>query len=237
MLIIIVCVVLSILLALAFVAYYCGCSGCYHNPKPKENQIRIACVGDSITYGMLITGWPKKQYPLVLGNMLGERYCVNNFGCGGRTAMYSGDFPYANEKIYKKSLEFMPHIVILKFGTNETKVNNWKGKAQFKEEYKKLIETYQGLSTNPSIFLCTPATAYYTEGKKAGPEFYNLQVEKVPEAAEAVFELGTELGLSVIDIHTATANHPQWFVDGVHPNGDGAAYIAQTVRQALEQRM
>lgn len=233
MLITIVCVVLSILLVLAFVGYYCGCSGCYRNPKPKGNQIRIACVGDSITYGMLIAGWPKKQYPLVLGKMLGEEYCVNNFGRGGRTAMYSGDFPYENEKIFRKSLAFEPQIVVLKFGTNETKVNNWKGKTQFKEEYKKLIGTYQKLPTNPLLFLCTPATAYCTERGKVGPQFYNMQVEKVSEAAEAVIELGAELGLPVIDVHAATANSPQWFIDGVHPNGAGAACIAKTVFQTL----
>ena len=49
--------------------------------KHKEGQIKVACVGDSITYGSYhIT---KRNYPAVLSKMLGDGYCVNNFGFSG----------------------------------------------------------------------------------------------------------------------------------------------------------
>ena len=48
-------------------------------------------------------------------------------------------------------------------------------------------------------------------------------------------ELAEEMDLRLIDIHTATAGHEEWYdEDGLHPNRKGAAVIAKTVKQALE---
>lgn len=49
--------------------------------KHKEGQIKVACVGDSITYGSYHL--TKRNYPAVLSKMLGDEYCVNNFGFSG----------------------------------------------------------------------------------------------------------------------------------------------------------
>jgi lysophospholipase L1-like esterase len=39
----------------------------------------------------------------------------------------------------------------------------------------------------------------------------------------------------VVDIHAATANHPEFFqFDGVHPNGAGEQLIAQTLYDTLK---
>ncbi len=58
--------------------YFNGMSGMTNTTEAKEGQIRIACVGDSTTYGHGITGWPKNTYPAILQNLLGEGYHVNN---------------------------------------------------------------------------------------------------------------------------------------------------------------
>ena len=40
--------------------------------------------------------------------------------------------------------------------------------------------------------------------------------------------------VNIIDIHSLTEAHPEWFeVDGVHPNNDGAKAIAETVAEAI----
>ena len=39
--------------------------------------------------------------------------------------------------------------------------------------------------------------------------------------------------MPLIDIHALTADHPEWFADGVHPNAEGNAAIAQAVYDAL----
>ncbi|MDM5332947.1 GDSL-type esterase/lipase family protein [Ureibacillus composti] len=199
------------------------------NGKPtslKDIKIKVACVGDSITYGY--------GYPEELQRLLGTAYDVRNFGYSGRTAMSTGDYPYIKEEIYKESLTFSPKIVVIMFGTNDSKVQNWISKEEFKKQYRDLILSYTTLNSSPTVYLNTPATPYYIDGKTSGPMKFNIQKEKVSEVVEGVQELGKELGLEVININQVTKNHPEWFEkDGIHPNPDGAKAIASAVYQGI----
>ena len=65
------------------ILYMNGFSGMQPISEPKEGQIRVACVGDSITYGHGIINWAKDNYPSVLQDLLGDDYCVNNYGVSG----------------------------------------------------------------------------------------------------------------------------------------------------------
>ena len=71
---------------------------------PKDSQIRVACVGDSITYGSGIKGWPNGTYPDILGNMLGDSYIVNNYGYSGRTAQAKADAITKRQKLKQKQM-------------------------------------------------------------------------------------------------------------------------------------
>ena len=42
--------------------YNNGLSGRYANTDPKEGQIKVACIGDSITYGHGVTNWETENY-------------------------------------------------------------------------------------------------------------------------------------------------------------------------------
>ena len=55
------------------------------------SQTRIACVGDSITYGATIRDKSHDSYPAQLGTMLGRKYSVKNFGASGYTLQESCD--------------------------------------------------------------------------------------------------------------------------------------------------
>ena len=56
--------------------------------KQKTQPIRVACVGNSITYGTGIEDRAHDSYPSQLQRMLGERYVVGNFGKPGATLLY-----------------------------------------------------------------------------------------------------------------------------------------------------
>ena len=41
--------------------------------------------------------------------------------------------------------------------------------------------------------------------------------------------------MEIIDIHSLTTAHPEWFAaDGVHPNTEGAKTIAETVANTIK---
>ena len=65
--------------------------------------------------------------------MLGGKWQVRNFGVSGATMLEKGDKPYWSQQAYKDALEFEPHVVVIKLGTNDTKPQNWKFKNWFKK--------------------------------------------------------------------------------------------------------
>jgi len=118
--------------------------------------IRIACVGDSITYGAGIENRDTNSYPAQLQTLLGDTYKVGNYGVSGRTLLKMGDKPYWKHKNYKKALSFNPDIVIIKLGTNDIKPKNWKHKGEFTTDLTALVTSFQNLSSKPTVLLANP---------------------------------------------------------------------------------
>lgn len=48
-----------------------------------QKQIKVACVGNSITYGSGLADPKTQSYPSQLQQLLGEAYEVGNFGTAG----------------------------------------------------------------------------------------------------------------------------------------------------------
>ena len=92
---------------------------------PKEDAVRVACLGNSITDGFGIDMASAYGYPAMLQKKLGDGYWVRNFGVSSRTMLNKGDWPYMNEPAWRDALDFKPEIVIIKLGTNDSKPENW----------------------------------------------------------------------------------------------------------------
>lgn len=198
---------------------------------PAEGQIKVACVGDSITYGHGIKNWAKNNYPVLLQNKLGESYHVQSFGVSGRAVQPNSDQPYTALEHYQQSLSYDADVVVFMMGTNDSKPENWFGADAFKTELLTLLDSYG----DAKIYLCTPATAFFLDGQTSGPAEYDIQPLVVTEIAQIITDVAAERGDTLIDINALTADHPEWFAtDGVHPNNDGAAAIAEAVHQAIK---
>ncbi|MDE6111515.1 MAG: hypothetical protein K2F65_06340, partial [Eubacterium sp.] len=151
--IIIASIILLIVAIVLFILYYFGFIESYHPMKEAaDKQIKVACVGDSITYGCTVQNRNKNNYPAILGRLLGDNYCVNNFGYTNRTAIKDADYPYIKEKLYQQSLDFKPDIVIIMLGSNDTKKTNW-NKEKFINDYCEIIDSYLNLSSKPKLYI------------------------------------------------------------------------------------
>lgn len=235
---------LAIVLAVILVLGVCGfsylflngLSGLHMNKKAEENQIKVACVGDSITYGHGVTPWHKNNYPTVLQKLLGDGYNVQNFGVSCTTAHSTGDQPYIETDIYKQSIEYNADIIIFMLGSNDSKPENWTDSETFKKEYLALLDTYITEENSPEIYLGIPAKAFYEdESQTQGITTYDIQPNLIDEIAKIVKEIAAERGYKYIDIYSLTAENSQWFeADFVHPNADGAAAIANKVSENIK---
>lgn len=107
----------------------------------QQTSIKVACLGNSITYGATISNREQNSYPAQLQAYLGTAYEVKNFGVSGTTLLSKGDYPYIHTKEFAEARAFLPQIVLIKLGTNDTKPQNWRYKDSFKKDYQNLIDT------------------------------------------------------------------------------------------------
>ncbi|MCW4023334.1 MAG: GDSL-type esterase/lipase family protein [archaeon] len=184
----------------------------------STNIIRIACVGDSITWGF--------GYPETLQTKLGENFVVNNFGASASTVLTTSTKPYVDQYMFQRSKVFQPSIVIIMLGTNDAQPTSLGGLDNFAEDYKELINEYQRLPTDPEIWLVTPPPIYENDY-----EWDNVILEEhlIPK----IKQVANELDLPVIDVNSALTDYPRYFADGVHPNTEGTSLITETIYQAL----
>ena len=68
-------------------------------------MIRVACIGDSITWGFTLLNPWKQSYPVLLQEKLGDSYEVRNFGHNDASARFDADNPDIFRRDYRKIVE------------------------------------------------------------------------------------------------------------------------------------
>ena len=199
------------------------------SPNLFSEQIRVACVGDSITYGAGIKDRKNMNYPKQLGKLLGKEYEVRNFGNSGSTMLKKGDKPDWKQKEFKAALEYAPNIVIIKLGTNDTKPQNWKNGADYSVDYKAMISSFTKLSSKPKVYICLPVPVV-----KARWGITNEIVIK--EIIPAIRKISDQTKSEIIDLNTPFKGKNELIPDFVHPNGAGATIIARTVKNSINKQ-
>ena len=192
-----------------------------------EPKIKIACVGDSITHGARVENRAENNYPTQLGQILGEKYTVKNFGVSGTTLLSKGNKPWIKSGANLRSTRFTPDIVIIKLGTNDTKPDNFPAHPDdFETDYANLINQFRELPSKPQIYICTPAPIV-----KPNPKITD---KVMAELRPRIANVARENGCNIIDLHMCLKDHPEWLPDGIHPNARGARAMAETVARQLQ---
>lgn len=192
----------------------------------ESAKIKVACVGDSITFGAGIPDRDTNSYPAQLGKTLGDGWEVKNFGVSGHTLLKKGDAPYVNSAQYQKALAFQPDVVVIKLGTNDSKPQNWKRKREFIGDYLALINRFRKLESQPVVWLCNPVPVF--------PEQWGIKDRVVRhEIIPRIQYIARMAGAPILDLYTPLKSHPEFFPDKVHPNAAGAKKMARLVADQL----
>ena len=192
-------------------------------------QIKVACVGDSITAGYALADPAVESYPAQLQASLGSGYTVSNFGLSGSTLQQQGDYTYWNSWQHNQSKSINPDIVVVMLGTNDSKSWNWNA-SRYDTDYRALIAQYQALASHPKIYICLSPPIY--EPNEFGGAFSpaRMQNEVLPAIRNVA---ATTAGITLIDNNTPLLNRPELFSDGLHPTAQGAGVVAGAVAAAL----
>lgn len=192
----------------------------------EKKPVKIACVGNSITYGWGIKNRFQNSYPGMLSQFMGKEYDVRNFGISGRVLLNKGDRPYMHEPLFLDLLKFEPDIVTIKLGTNDSKPWNWCYGKEFKTDLNEMLDKLEALPSKPKVYLCLPVPAVQLN---FGIRDSIITTDIIP----LIRSVAKKRRLPVIDLYKVLEPHPDYYVDGIHPNEKGAALIAAEIYRTL----
>ena len=194
-----------------------------------QSPIRVACIGNSVTYGYGHRNPKITSYPTRLGQMLGSEYEVRNFGHSGATLLNHGHRPYTQQQAFQEALAFAPDKAIIHLGLNDTDPRNWPNyRDEFIPDYLALIDTLRAINPEMEVWICRMTPIFHGHHRfKSGTRDWHAQIQ------EAIEEVAHLSGAHLIDLHKPLYHRPDLFADALHPNAEGAEILAQTVYSAM----
>ena len=192
-------------------------------------KIKVACVGNSITYGAGVENREQNAYPVQLQKMLGDDYDVRNFGHSGATLLCNGHNPYNKLPEYIQALDFYADKVIIHLGVNDTDPRNWPNfQDEFIPNYIQLINDFKSQNPKTEVLICllTPIRPMHPRFK-SGTRDWQWQIQ------EAIKTIGVISGCKIIDLHTPLYPRPELIPDNIHPNAKGATLIAKAAYEVI----
>ncbi|MFD2788722.1 hypothetical protein KCTC52924_01032 [Arenibacter antarcticus] len=192
-----------------------------------QEPIKIATVGNSITYGSKVVNREKNSYPAQLQELLGDSYEVRNFGVSGRTLLKKGDRPYWETEAYSNALEFEPDIVFIKLGTNDSKLQNRVYLEEYESDYTDLIASFKAVNDKVRIVILLPLPAFTSDTTNIWNPI--LKDEIIPKARSVAYKTASE----VLDLYQLFIDQPELLPDNVHPSSLGATVIANRLYETV----
>ncbi|HEY1113670.1 MAG TPA: GDSL-type esterase/lipase family protein [Chitinophagaceae bacterium] len=191
--------------------------------------VKVACIGNSVTFGAGLKHRETTSYPAVLQQLLGGKYTVRNFGHSGATLLRKGHNPYFKTTAFREALTFVPDIAIIHLGLNDTDPRNWPAyRDEFAANYAWLIDTFRKGNPEVIIYISKMTPIFHDHPRfRSGTRDWFWQIQElIPQIAAA-----NKTGL--IDFHTPLHSRPDLFPDALHPNEVGASIMAKSVYGAI----
>lgn len=211
--------------------------------------IRIAAFGDSITLGTSSGQVTEEQtYRRVLERNLnttaGRSVQVINAGVGGDTT------ELALGRLESDVLRHDPDWCIVIFGVNDAgyyrpDTDSFADTPRvpadtYRSNLHKIIERLQSAGINPVLVTPVPM----------GPKYWGTHLEQyrshglnylVSEYADIMRQVGNEYHVPVVDVFQEFMSRPgateEFLPDGIHPNAEGQAIIAQALATFFAERL
>ena len=191
----------------------------------EDLRYRIACVGDSLTFGAGL--FAPTSYPSVLQTLLGSENClVANYSEQGRVLSEGyGERTFSERTAYRNSIQYAPQTVIIILGTNDAwhcDVSSEAGQTCLKNSLTALVTAYRVAGAERIYVGLPPFTAN---------EAMETKLRDI--IRPALVSTADQLNCSCIDFYPLTANGDYLQSDGIHLTDQGYRQMAEIVYQRL----
>jgi lysophospholipase L1-like esterase len=228
----------GLFLAAVFSVGFLACVGLWAGGK----EIKVACVGDSITEGFGIPDAQRKElsWPSVLQKILGDKYEVLNLGVCGNILVRDRNSSWNLSARAKELPKFKPDIIIMMLGTNDSQKKAWVSEERFESDLRKYIAEFRKINRKVKIYICFPPPSFAGRQLKMSGDSYSSAFYK-KTIIPILQKVAKEEKIPTIDVFNQFKRHPEYFADGLHPNIKGADAIgkfiaAQILKDAKKKR-
>lgn len=182
-----------------------------------EGAFKIACIGDSITYGEGLQNPDRDSYPAILGSLFGSNCKVRRFGQQGGTVR---NF---DEQTWQEALQWGPNMVILLFGANDARLDFPSRREAFEEKYQERIFELKDRPERPAIYLCVPP---FTKHQEINDVFFR-DIDPILQ------ELAKRTDTRTIDLLRPFYQTKGFLYDTVHLSEKGHRMIAEEIYKRI----
>jgi len=202
----------------------------------EKAPVRIACVGDSITFGTCAKDsvkdgytYPKDNayYPSVMQKLYGYDAVVGNFGYPGANVTSSSYAKYYLSCSYNMLLTFEPDIIIIALGTNNASVMP-NGKSDFTNAYRTMLQAMHKHYPEAEIIMTTALYRWDSAERTTQVEKYIIPVQK---------QMADEFDyVTLYDAFTEYKPYGTvaYYHDKLHPNNAGYEKLAEVMKKAAD---
>lgn len=162
------------------------------------------------------------------GQSFGQEGGSRKFCVSARCLLFKGDRPITREKAYRDALAFKPGMLLIGLGTNDSKEVNWKHKTDFADNYKEVIAEFRKENPRLKVYCLLPIPSQ--EAREGGISRERISREVIP----LIRQVAKSTNSKVIDLNKVMKDKEGLLVDGVHPNAEGHALMAEHILLVLK---
>jgi lysophospholipase L1-like esterase len=192
-------------------------------------QIRVTCIGASITAGATLSNPATQSYTAQLQKLLGGKYLVSNFGVSSATMLRKGDLSYWDTNAYQQALQSRPDVVLIDLGGNDSKLINRVHLQEYERDATDLLQSFTSLPSHPRVILLQPIPAFLADTNQI---FDKVIVNSIiPQLRQVAYNQYVEL----LDLHSMFVNNEALMPDKIHPDLEGTMLTANRLYDAVAQ--
>lgn len=194
---------------------------------PATGQ-RMACVGNSITFGFGLANPAMESYPSQLQAVIGSGWLVENFGASGTAVIRTAGNPYVGSDPFRHLLRFMPEEVVLLLGINDSKSAIWgPSSGRFYSDYDSLWMAIDTLASAPHTWIGLPTTAF--------SGLFGIDPVVVNDSIVPQIQMFARVHRQdQIDMYGFTAGLGAGFPDGIHPDSATSGLMAMEILRVMQ---
>lgn len=214
----------------------------------EKKVIKVACVGDSITYGANSDDPINATYPAFLQNMLGYDYYVLNAGISGYSVCKTDEYAYRKSVEYSQAQVFKPDVVLFALGINDANptptqpYKNWDDptigrESLFRTSANELLDSFIKINPDVQIIMLMPTKLFKVGEDSWNAEAWNENLKK--HVIPLLQEIAMDRSLRTIEFFNWSEAHKDIFTDGLHPGTQGyksyARHVYDEIKDAIKK--